>query len=148
MVSLRYSAADGAFSAEKMTGYLSEGDAQSFMVMLQALLAGIPYHEGKAPDNEQEWRNVIYAVFTVLGQYVHAEVHSAGGRSDCIVENEKYVYIFEFKKGKTAEEALQQIDQRGYARPYGADARTVIKIGASFSEEQRTLGEWRISADK
>ena len=62
---------------------------------------------------------------------------------DCIVETPKYVYIFEFKRDGTADEALAQIEEKSYARPYGTDGRQVIRIGASFSSETGTVGEWK-----
>jgi hypothetical protein len=68
----------------------------------------------------------------------------AKGRADCIVETEEYVYIFEFKRDDTAENALSQIDSQGYAKPYEADNRRLIKIGATFSSEERTLSEWLV----
>jgi len=60
-----------------------------------------------------------------------------------VVETPKYVYIFEFKLDGTADEALAQIEEKGYARPYAADARQVIRVGASFSSETGTLEEWK-----
>ncbi|MBR1861656.1 MAG: PD-(D/E)XK nuclease domain-containing protein [Lachnospiraceae bacterium] len=47
----------------------------------------------------------------LLGQYTRAEVHSSKGRADCVVETDDYVYIFEFKRDKTADEALKQIEE-------------------------------------
>lgn len=135
---------DNRFSVQRMVEYLRADQTESFMAMLQALLAGIPYHEGKAPSDEQQWRNIIYAIFTVLGQYVRCEVHSSRGRSDCIVENGQYVYIFEFKQDKTAKEALQQIEENGYAVPYAASGKKIVKIGANFSSEKKTLNEWKV----
>ena len=143
-VNPEYASKAGVFSVYRMIGFLRDNDMEPFMIMLQALLAGIPYHEGKVPSQEQQWRNIVYAIFTVLGQYVRAEVHSANGRSDCVVENERYFYIFEFKQDKTAEEALKQIDDRGYALPYAASQKKVIKVGADFSTEKRTLDAWKI----
>ena len=61
---------------------------------------------------------------------------------DSIVETTKYVYIFEFKLDGTAAEVLQQIDTKGYARPYEADTRQVYKIGVNFSSETGTIEEW------
>lgn len=136
---------DDSFSASRMTGYLKNGDTDSFMKMLQALLASIPYYEGKAPEQEQQWRNIIYAVFAVLGQYVTAEVHSARGRSDCIVENENHVYIFEFKMNESAEAALKQIEETGYAEPYLASGKRIIKIGVNISDKKGTIDEWLIA---
>lgn len=43
--------------------------------------------------------------------------------TDCIVEPPDYVYIFEFKMDGTADEALKQIEDKGYALEYAADRR-------------------------
>ena len=62
----------------------------------------------------------------------------------CVVETERYVYIFECKLDKSADEALRQIEEKGYARPYEADRRKVFKIGVSFSSETGTVEEWKV----
>jgi hypothetical protein len=43
---------------------------------------------------------------------------------------------------KSAREALDQIEAKGYADPYRADERTIIRIGAAFDSEKRSLAEW------
>lgn len=144
MASPRYKVENARFDAGSMISYLRDKRLDAFMCMLQALLASIPYHEGRAPQDEQQWRNIIYAVFTVLGQYVHAEVHSAEGRADCVLENKQYVYIFEFKEDKSAEDALKQIDDMGYARPYRDGSRQVVKVGVNFSSGMKTLDAWKV----
>ena len=65
------------------------------------------------------------------------------GRVDCVVETPNYIYIFEFKLDGTADEALQQIEDKGYARPYEADSRQIRKIGVSFSSKTGTIEEWK-----
>ena len=62
-----------------------------------------------------------------------------------MVETERYVYIFEFKLDKSADEALWQIEEKGYARPYEADRRKVFKIGLSFSSETGTVEERKVA---
>lgn len=71
-------------------------------------------------------------------------LHSAKGRADCIVETDDYVYIFEFKRDSTADEALKQIEDRGYAKPYIADKRKLIKIGVNFDSKERNLDGWEV----
>ena len=51
--------------------------------------------------------------------------------------------VVEFKLDGTADEALRQIAERGYARPYDGGALRVHKVGVSFSSEMVTIGEWR-----
>lgn len=143
MVRDSWQAPDDSFSAQRMIGYLSQNQIEPFMEMLKALLASIPYYEGKAPENEQQWRNVVYAVFAVLGQFVKTEVHSARGRCDCVIETGSCIYLFEFKQDKTPEEALDQIEDKGYALPYLSGKKTIIKVGADFSSVMRTLDAWK-----
>ena len=71
-----------------------------------------------------------------------AEVRSAKGRADAIVQTPDFVYIFEFKLNGTAEEALLQIHEKGYAEPFNADHRKVVKIGVEFSAETRNVKRW------
>lgn len=92
---------------------------------------------------ENNFQNVVYIVFMLLGQFIHTEVHNARGRADAVVETDDYVYIFEFKRDATADEALQQIEEKGYALPYKADKRMLIKVGAAFDSKKRELSDWK-----
>ena len=64
---------------------------------------------------------------------------------DCIVETPDYVYIFEFKLDGSADDALAQIEEKGYARPYAADSRKLYRIGAVFSSQTGTIAEWKVA---
>lgn len=44
----------------------------------------------------------------------------------------------------TAEEALKQIDDKGYAEPYAADKRKLFKVGVVFSSEKKNITEWKV----
>ena len=81
----------------------------------------------------------LASVYTVYAEKVQSQ-----GRVDCIVETSEYVYIFEFKLDGTAEKALQQIEEKGYAREYATDSRRIYKIGVSFSSETGTIGDWGV----
>ena len=56
----------------------------------------------------------------------------------------KLLNVFEFKLNGTAEEALKQIDEKGYLIPYKVDHREVVKIGVEFSAESRNLSRWLV----
>ena len=75
---------------------------------------------------------------------VYTEKQQSEGRVDCIVETPDYIYIFEFKLDGTADEALQQIKEKGYARPYEADKRKLFKVGTVFSSETGTISEFKV----
>ena len=126
------------YSLEK---YVEQGDLEGIRNMLTALFAGIPYTEKKNPF-EHYFQTVLYLVFTLLGKYVHCEMHTFNGRVDCVLETDRYVYLFEFKRDEPAQNALDQIVEMGYALPYAADSRKIYKIGVSFDSERRMLSEW------
>ena len=122
---------------------IEEARLDSLRDRFAALYASLPYVTDERVL-EQNFQNVAYIVFTLLGQYVKTEVQSAKGRADVIVETDDYVYIFEFKRDATAAEALEQIEKMGYGRPYEADPRKLYKIGASFDSKERTLEGWEV----
>lgn len=131
---------DQGFYIGKFVQELRIGDYDSFLTRLQAFFADFPYELNA--KTERHYQVVFYLVFKLMGQFTHAEVKSARGRADAIVKTPKYIYVFEFKLNGTAEEALQQIDDKGYLIPYQADGRKVIKLGVEFSKEERNINRW------
>ena len=122
---------------------IRKGNTDSLRERFTALFARLPYPADEKIV-EQNFQNVIYIVFMLLGQYTFTEIHSAKGRADCIVETEEYVYIFEFKRDKNAEEALKQIEDMGYAKPYAADKRKLLKIGVNFDSKEGSISGWEV----
>ena len=93
---------------------------------------------------ERDFQNVIYIFFLLMGQPTYSEVQNNLGRADCIVETDKYVYLFEFKVESSADEALTQIRRHEYATRYAADRREVICVGVNFGRRKRNITEWMV----
>ena len=49
--------------------------------------------------------------------------------------------------GESCEEALQQIDNKGYLIPYKADGKRLVKVGINYDSGKRTIGDWKIIND-
>jgi hypothetical protein len=79
----------------------------------------------------------------MLHREVLAEVRNAKGATDVVIKTPKYIYVVEIKIDATADVALNQIDEKGYATPYLADGREVIKLGINFSTDTRNISEWK-----
>ena len=58
------------------------------------------------------------------------------------IETPDYAYVFEFKLDGTAEEALKQIEDNGYAKPFAASGKKIVCVGANFSSETRNIERW------
>ena len=98
------------------------------------------------PENKQEkhYQTIFYLLFRLMGQYVDTEVKSAIGRADVVVKMQDAIYVFEFKVDGTPEEALEQINSKGYIIPYQPDHRKVVKVGVNFDSATRSIGDWKI----
>ena len=121
---------------------LEKGEIDSFMHRFEAFFADFPYELND--KTERHYQVIVYLIFKLMGQFTQAEVHSAKGRADAIVQTPDYVYIFEFKLNGTAEEALQQINEKGYAEPFKSDSRKVLKVGVEFSAQTRNVHRWLV----
>ena len=124
---------------------------EPFCESLTAFLSSIPYDSHDALKDikatEKHFQYTFYLLLRLLGVYCEAiriEDRQSYGRVDCTLELKGYVYIFEFKMDGSADEALQQIEQKGYAKPYATDPRCVLRIGMNFSSETRTIAEWKV----
>ena len=129
---------------------LNRGEVEPFCESLTAFLASIPYDSHEALKDikatEKHFQYTFYLLLRLIGVYCQAikvEDRQSYGRVDCTLEMKEYVYILEFKMDGSADEALQQIEAKGYAKPYATDLRQVIRIGMNFSSETRTIAEWK-----
>ena len=131
---------------------LRKGDIEGFRAGLTSFLASIPYTM-RRKENEREreryFHYTFYLIMRLISVYtVYTEKVQSHGRVDCIVETPDYVYIFEFKLDGTADEAMQQIEEKGYAREYESDRRMLYKTGAVFSSETGTIEDWKYIQNK
>ena len=121
---------------------LVAGDAESFMQQLHSLFARTPYQiQG---DSEKDFQYAIFIIVQLLGIDIQAEYQTSDGRIDLLIKTDKYIYIIEIKLGGTVDEALRQIEEKGYAAPFAADTRKIFKIGVNFDKQTRRLGDWKI----
>ena len=127
---------------------LDEGNLEQFRKLLTSFLADIPYSMRRKEDERERERYFHYTFYLLMRMVscytVFTEKQQSEGRVDCIVETPEYIYIFEFKLDGTADEAMQQIEDKGYARPYEADKRKLFKIGTVFSSETGTISEFKV----
>ena len=117
---------------------------------MRSYMAGIPYVEGfkqklkEAATAEGFYEYTMYLIFSMLNVYARTQVRCAGGRTDMVVWMPDAIYVFELKVMGTAQEALDQINDKGYAIPYKTDGRKIVKIGVKFKAETRTPENWII----
>ncbi|MBO4805965.1 MAG: ATP-binding protein [Paludibacteraceae bacterium] len=129
-----------SFSIAQFVKNVRSGDAEGFMKRLSALFADGDYQiVGK---QEIYFQNTLFVFFKLLGFYVEVERHTSDGRMDVVMQTKDYVYIIELKVDQTAEVALRQIEEKGYAEAFSQDPRKLYKIGINFNSGRRLIDDW------
>ena len=135
---------ESPFEVQKFVREVETGDYDSFFHRLQSFFADTTYEVIR--EQELHYENVLFIVFKLVGFYTKVEYHTNDGRIDLVLQTEKFIYIMEFKLNGTAEEALQQINDKRYALPFEADGRKLFKIGINFSEKTRNIEKWVVES--
>ena len=132
----------GVFEIQNFVREVESGDIEGFLTRLRSFFSDTTYEVIRL--QELHYSNVLYIVFKLLGFYTQVEYKTSNGRIDLVLQTSDYIYIMEFKLSGTADEALAQINEKGYAIPFERDPRKLYKIGINFSPETRNLDRWVI----
>ena len=132
-----------AFSIARFVKDVENGDAEGFMHRLQDFFANGDYQV--VGNTEKYFQNTLYVFFRLLGFYVDVERHTSNSRMDVLIQTPDYIYILELKVNQTADAALQQIEEKGYALPFASDPRQLFKIGINFSTDTKLIDDWKIA---
>ena len=130
----------------KMDDSLRSGDLQKLLVVLQSLMAAIPYN--LHINLEAYYHTLFFAIVNILGFDIDVEVPTSMGRIDAVLEIEDKVYIIEFKYKNCAPDApddtkrqlfdealgegMKQIEDRGYADKYAGSGKAIYKAAFAF----------------
>jgi hypothetical protein len=135
-------------------------NAEDCIEVINSLLSCIPYvdftnaakQKVKLTGNKitvQEWlyRSCIISFLRGCGVVTFAEVQSNIGRSDIILTHKGNIWVIEIKVAfdgqnpdKKAKEAIKQIKDNNYAKPYPG----AICLGVAIDDTKRQITDWRI----
>ncbi len=118
---------------------LTMGNLDKSISIFRAAVANLPY-EWLIQD-EGAVKVAFLDFFQAMPHaHVTAERQIANGRIDAIIETSGHVYIFEFKYNRSAQEAFDQIVEKGYAKPYLGKGKPVTGIGLNFNPASGSRG--------
>ena len=133
-------AVSGGFLVE-LRAALSARDFPTFFGLLRPLYAHLPYGPTEAHVHESSYQRLLYTLLVSAKFDVTAEDRQSHGRADLVARAPGQVFVFELKVGGSADEALAQIRDKGYAVPYLDDKTTVTLIGLAFDPATHLLAD-------
>ena len=141
---LSQSSQKGKVAIAQMSVLIKKGDIDGALELLRTFLATVPYCENT--KYEGHFQQLMYVVFSLLTDYrIVVEQRTAKGRTDITMETQDHIYIMELKFGKTADEALAQINANHYADAFAMSDKKIVKVGIGFDvKDERNITEWRV----
>ena len=123
----------------------NEGNTEKLIDAIGKYFNALPYSIYGGKTYESTFQGLLLGLFISTGMMQNGEEKTPDGRMDAVAYSEKDIWIFELKVDKSAEEALEQINTKGYADKFGylIDGRKVHKVGLNFSSETRRLESWK-----
>lgn len=146
---LKRTVADNNGLVTAMAKAIFSRDLGKALTALRSYIAKIPYdiitkEEWECNESREAfYKLLIYMAFSMLNSIVDSEVKSVLGRADVVIQTNADIFVLELKVDDTAENALQQINSKGYTIPYEADSRKLTKCGICISSSARNITHWR-----
>jgi hypothetical protein len=92
---------------------------------------------------ESTFQLMLYALFVAVTVDPRAEEPTTLGRSDIVFFSSDIVYVLELKVDESAEKALEQIKEKGYAERYRLNHHSIHLLGINFSSRKRQIVDWK-----
>ena len=146
---LKRTVADNNGLVTAMAKAIFSRDLGKALTALRSYIAKIPYdiitkEEWECNESREAfYKLLIYMAFSMLNSIVDTEVKSILGRADVVIQTNADIFVLELKVDDTVENALQQINSKGYTIPYEADGRKLTKCGICISSSARNITHWR-----
>ncbi len=125
---------------------IQKGKIDDFMKRINYIFASAPKQTNQK-QYELNCQAFVWLIFKLMGEFIICEVQNGEGRSDAVVWEKEFIYIFEFKMDGTAKEAISQINSKEYPIAYKNDGRKIVKVGVNYSSEEKQLSEWIIQEE-
>ena len=127
-----------------MAEALRQGDCGQAIANFDRILDRVPYALLQA---ESHFQLALHTVCSMIRSVlrVDSEVLTRRGRADTVVETRAAIYVFELKLDKSREEALRQLQRRGYRDKYAAEGKRVVGVGLNFIKHPNEDGQWTAS---
>lgn len=133
---------NSVFEVDEFIRDAKAGRPEEFMKRLQSYFASMPFK--LRISSERDLQNVMYIFISLVGLQVKAEEMTSDGAIDITIQTPDFIYLIELKYNKSAQAALDQINEKQYALPFALDSRRIFRIGANFSSRKRRIDDIKI----
>lgn len=136
---------DGKTTVARMSVLIKCGKLEEALQLLKTFWESVPYCDNT--NYEGHYQQTMYIIFALLTNFrIFVEQHTFKGRTDITMETADSIYIMELKFGKSAQEALDQIQTKQYANAFALEGKEIIKVGLNFeiNKDKEIIFDWAL----
>jgi len=123
--------------AKRMFKKFLSVDIEGLGKVLQEFFNRMPYTVHVKSESQLQF--VLYAIFALIGVAVDPEVTTSLGRADLVVSLPKLIYVIELKFNGSAQQALEQIQDKKYYEKYLSADKQITLVGINFDQKTKTV---------
>lgn len=136
---------DGKTTVARMSVLIKCGKLEEALQLLKTFWESVPYCDNT--NYEGHYQQTMYIIFALLTNFrIFVEQHTFKGRTDITMETADSIYIMELKFGKSAQEALDQIQTKQYANAFALEGKEIIKVELNFeiNKDKEIIFDWAL----
>jgi hypothetical protein len=120
---------------------LDQNNIADVINIINNLIQSIP-DQNYVKEEEKFFHAIVHLIFTMIGSDPRSEMHTSTGRMDTVVITADRIFLFEFKIGGTADDAIQSIKDRNYAASLRLHNKPITGVGVVFSAKIKGIAAW------
>jgi Predicted AAA-ATPase/PD-(D/E)XK nuclease superfamily len=120
---------------------LDQNNLTEVINIINDLIQSVP-DQNYVKDEEKFFHAIIHLIFTMVGSDPRTEMHTSVGRMDTVIITNDRIFLFEFKIGGTADDAIQCIKDRNYAASLRLRNKPITGVGVVFSAKTKGVDVW------
>jgi hypothetical protein len=120
---------------------LDQNNLDEVIKIINDLIQSVP-DQNYVKEEEKFFHAIIHLIFTMVGSDPRTEMHTAVGRMDTVIITRGRIFLFEFKIGGTADDAIQCIKDRNYAASLRLRNKPITGVGVVFSASTKGVATW------
>jgi len=128
--------------------FKKDDDLDKFIEHLKVFFYGFPFSMNNEKANELHYHSILYTVLASFGADIAANLETALGKADLVLNMPKTIYVIELKYDRSLDSAKRQIEQRSYAKAHLDSGKRVVKLAIKFSSKERNIESYEAVEEK
>lgn len=131
---------------DRLRKALLSDDINAFCVAMKDFFVILPHTV--IINMEKYYHGIFFTIAKLIGAKIDSEIATNRGYIDAVLEGKKNTYVIEFKRDKTPDVALAQIEKKEYFKKFQIeDTKSIVLVGINFDYNENDKNDQGVTLD-